>query len=259
MKKKGNYLLFYLFILTSLLPLQAIPSFYIPDQIVESGVFINTDVKVSDFTDIVGIQFSIEWDSTVLRFNGLQDFALDIEEDENFGTTNTSIGALGFYWFDQSTTGVTLDDSTTLFSIQFEVIGSSNDSTLIGFGNFPTTIEVLGASLDTIPADFFHGKILVDPISSLEFEQLNEIINIKNNIPNPFSESTSIFFTLEQPIEIQILLYNHHGQLSYSEQRIFGTGVHELLLGNHLFPASGTYYLKMKSSKFLVTQKLSFF
>ena len=259
MKKKGIYLLFSLLSLSLHLPLQAMPSFFIPDQTVESGVFINANVKVTGFTDIVGMQFSIAWDSTVLRFIGLQDLALDIDEDANFGTNNASNGALGFFWFDEATIGVSLDDSTTLFSIKFEVVGESNDSTFIDFADFPTSREVLGSNLDTVSAAYQQGKILVDPISSTYSRQIPKWITINPSFPNPFRENTYVIIELDQPIELEILLYNDHGQLIYREQRVLRSGEQSLALEQQLFQSAGIYYLKIQSSTFLVTQKLTFF
>lgn len=258
MKKKGTSFLFYILLLPLLVPLQAQPSFFVPDQVVDPGVFINTDVKVSSFSNIIGVQFSVAWDSTVLRYLGLQDFAMDITEEENFGTNNASGGNIGFFWFDNAVTGVFLNDSTSLFSIKFEVIGDPNDSTFISFTNTPTSIEISDTSLMAIDADFMEGKILVDQMVATQNET-PEWLRIDNAYPNPFSNATQIRLRVNESTEAQIFIYNNHGQLVYKTEKHFNIGAHTLTLDQNIFPAPGTYFFKMQGQDFLVTQKLDFF
>ena len=258
MKKKGTFFLFYILLLPLLVPLQAQPTFFVPNQVVDSGVFINTDVKVSSFSNIIGVQFSVAWDSTVLRFIGLQDFAMDITEEENFGTNNASSGKIGFFWFDNAVAGVSLDDSTGLFSIKFEVIGEANDSTFISFTDTPTEIEISDTSLTAIDADFVEGKILVDQMVSTQ-NKTPEWLRVENAYPNPFSNATQIRLIVNESTETQIFIYNNQGQLVYKTEKHFNVGEHTLTLDKNLFPSAGTYFLKMQGQDFLITQKLDFF
>ena len=258
MKKKGTFFLFYLFVLTIPVSLKAQPSFFVPNQVVDPGQFVNADVKVSSFSDIIGIQFSVDWDSTVLRYLGLQDFAMDITEEANFGTNNAGSGTIGFFWFDEAVTGVSLDDSTSLFSIKFEVVGNYNDSTFISFSDSPTQIEIVDTSLVAIEANFIEGKILIDQMVSAN-EKIPDWISLGNAFPNPFSDHTRINLKVDKSIDTQIQIYNNHGQLVFKTSKHFQSGENTLLLEKNLFPAKGTYYLKMQSQDFLITQKLDFF
>jgi hypothetical protein len=258
MKKKGTFLLFCFFLLPFLAPIKAQPSFFVPNQVVDPGVFVNADIKVSSFSDIIGTQFSVAWDSTVLQFIGLQDFAMDITEQDNFGTNNASSGVIGFFWFDEAVSGVSLDDSTTLFSIKFEVTGNPSDSTFISFTDQPTQIEISDTSLQAIEANFIEGKILIDQMVSAQ-NTIPEWMNVENAFPNPFSNFTQIPFRIDRSIDTQIFIYNNQGQLVFKSQQHFTQGNHTLKLDKQIFPATGTYFIKMLSKDFIITQKLDFF
>ena len=255
MKKKGTFLLFCFYLLPFLAPLKAQPSFFVPDQVVDPGVFVNADVKVSSFSDIIGIQFSVAWDTTVLRYIGLQNFAMDITELDNFGTNNASNGAIGFYWFDNAVAGVSLDDSTNLFSIKFEAIGTYNDSTFISFTDFPTEIEISDTSLSAINANFIEGKILIDQMVATQ-NNVPDWVRVENAYPNPFNEFTQIHLRVDKSIDTQLFIYNNQGQLVFNTKQHLTTGNHTFTLERNNFPGPGTYFLKMLSRDFLITQKL---
>ena len=84
----------------------------------QNSVF-NVPVKVLNFQNIIGSQFSLNWDTTKLSFvsiNLLSFNPLGLN-NSNFGTTNTANGILSFSWNDANLQGVSLMDSAQLLSI----------------------------------------------------------------------------------------------------------------------------------------------
>lgn len=118
-------------------------SINIPDANVNEGEQFCMDFTVSDFEDIVSMQYTIGWDQNVLSFESATGFNLP------------GLGGLGqniFYdsstetllltWNDPPTTGVTVPDGTGFMQVCFDVTGTCGQSTSIELLSVPTPVEV---------------------------------------------------------------------------------------------------------------------
>ena len=129
-------------------------SFLISDPDPTQGEIIDAHVVVDNFTDLVGFQFSVNWDETDLDYQGvtptpdLLGFFIS-----NFGTTQTSQGVLVTSWSDPTLTGQSLAAGDTLFTISFEVLASTGTSTLLEFSSSPLAIEFTNSSFMVIPVE----------------------------------------------------------------------------------------------------------
>lgn len=259
MKKTGTlFLAFGLFLLSVQLTRAQTPSFLAPNATIDHGTTttFSAEIKTVNFNLLTGLQFTISWDSTVLRFTGLDDFALDFNEEANFGTTKTSSGILTFLWYDPTVMGVSLADSTVLFSIQFEIIGDVNTSSAIRFGDTPTKREVVDANADVISANYEDGMLMIIGTTGTGFTSNPDQVKVNGVFPNPFTSSTRIEFELEKATMTYLKIFDAQGKMIHFEQRYFDSGNHSLNLGPQHFPGKGTYIYQMSSPEFVVTQKL---
>ena len=88
----------------------------------------SVDVTVSGFTNLLGVQFSINFDSLVLAYGNATNFsgtlpglsASAVSGPNGVGVKN---GQITFSWFDQQGTGKSVPDGTRLFTIVFNAIG----------------------------------------------------------------------------------------------------------------------------------------
>ena len=106
---------------------------------VSVGQTITVPVLVKGFQNIIGIQFATLWDSTVLKYQSVQNFNLPNVVLINFGLLDTSAGRIRFNWYDGQ---VTKTDGDYLFKIKLKVIGAVNSSTSIEFGSILPTFPV---------------------------------------------------------------------------------------------------------------------
>ena len=125
------------------------------------GETVCMGVSINDFTDIVSMQFSINWDPDVLMYEGVQNFNL-----QDFSAANVAgpegpgnmPGQASVLWFDQNVTGVTVDDGTVIFEICFTVVGDCDETTNIDFTSDPLDIEVSNdtevVTVSTVSGDF---------------------------------------------------------------------------------------------------------
>ena len=95
-------------------------SFQPKDTIIDIDSTICLKVIVKNFVDIVSIRYSLNWDSTILRYNNVQNFGLTGIPNINFSRTNR--GALSFSWQNLAGTGITLEDGSRLYEICFTAL-----------------------------------------------------------------------------------------------------------------------------------------
>ena len=143
--KKLYLLLIALFGLHSLLWSQ--PTFTIDDTSADPGGTVSVNFKVKDFANIVGMQFSVNWDPTVLSYNSIANFSNTLRDfdQSSFNTDQKfiNVGQMVCQWFDMSAEPNTAPDGTILFTIDFDVVGAGGSSTTITIADEPRKIEVI--------------------------------------------------------------------------------------------------------------------
>ncbi len=103
---------------------------------------ITVDVVVTGFTDIALSQYSINWNQSLLSFQGLSNFNLPDLNASSFGTSQTASGIITTSWFAPANPGTsTVPDGTVIYTITFEVIASMGATTDIMFTGTPSMIE----------------------------------------------------------------------------------------------------------------------
>jgi hypothetical protein len=138
-------------------------SLIMPDLSGANGTQITVPVKVKDFVDIVSIQGTIQFDQTIVSYVSIQDFGLPtMTLGGNFGISQASSGILTFTWFDGTLAGVTLADSAVIFSVTFNIIGSSGQMSTLNFTDTPTLVEIVNNSFVTETVLRVNGSVTVD-------------------------------------------------------------------------------------------------
>jgi len=79
---------------------------------------ITIPVKVNNFTDVAGIQFSLNWDPSILRYKGAKMMNLGGEVEQ--ATVNS--GTLKYVWSNETGTNESMPSNSTIFEAEFEVM-----------------------------------------------------------------------------------------------------------------------------------------
>ncbi|MCB0629674.1 MAG: cohesin domain-containing protein [Saprospiraceae bacterium] len=137
------------------------PELYLEDGTVDPGEEICIPIRGRFFTDIVTIQFSVEFDQEILDFVSIGNFGIASMSNANFDLSQTGNGILTFSWADtrdcQSTNGgnpsFTIDNDEVLFEICFKVKPASSYGNIaeinITGDPVPIVIERIGSSSPT--------------------------------------------------------------------------------------------------------------
>ncbi len=112
---------------------------------------VDVPVKVTAFRNLLSMQGSINWNASDLKFEGINGYgptAMGLS-DGNFGAGQLSAGRLTFSWNDPNGKGLTLPDSTTVFTMRFTSIGTSVRTVPITLTGSPAPLEFIDTRLTT--------------------------------------------------------------------------------------------------------------
>jgi len=215
------------------------------------------DIKAVNFNEILGCQFSVNWDSLILDYQGVTNIneAFAGAPTPPFGETHADTGYLGFQWIDFTLQGISLGDTAILFSINFKTLEEQSSEHTVEFGDFPTEREIANTNEEAIDAEYISGQITIDGVSDLLEQNASKYVRISSN-PNPFRGNTNITIDCMQSTEARISIFSPNGQLRYRDDVNWQPGLHSLTLPESLFGQSGTYLLKIQGTDFISTYKL---
>lgn len=99
-------------------------------------------ITAKGFKEVVSMQYTLQWDPSVLKFKTLRNFGLPGLSNQNYGTQLTDKGKLTHAWFDMNVKGITLSDNTPLYEVCFVAVGAPGAKSTIQFVEDPTIFEV---------------------------------------------------------------------------------------------------------------------
>ncbi len=177
------------------------PELVLPTSSVNVGESFCVDVRVNRFTDIIQLQFSLVWDTSVLELEGVANFGLPEFDLSNIDQSAVNTGRVGVDWrsgFCRAPEPVALPDGALLFQLCFRAVGSSGDRTAIRLDETPTPFNVVQATtcptnigltvepglivlgfrpIEIIPSNEFGkpGEQICVDFSALGFEELSKL------------------------------------------------------------------------------------
>ncbi len=245
-----------LFFSTGQIIAQIIPvEISLPAVAAQNGDTLNLPIRVKNFKKVTSTQFSLHWNPDVLDFIKSNQYALNIKEVDHFNFLNVTKGELIFAWYDGTTKGVNLPDSSVLFNIKYFYKGEKDVKTAITFDSIPLLLEVTVAGKDInyvyvagVDYVFKQGTINVPTVATTEIEK-NDGFIATTPYPNPFSESTKIKIIVpdEEASELVIDIFNDLGQQINQIKENYNIGTHFVTLERNQFPTAGLYFYRLKT------------
>lgn len=152
-----------------------------------TGSQVIVPVRVRNFSDLIGMQGTVEWNTSIATYDTVFQYGLPSMNVSNFGTALTPSGRLTFSWDDPTLQGVSVPDSTIVFGIRFDVIGSAGTQTPIQFIDSPTFIEFTDNNLQTVPFDTIPGEIEVPLVGLITGTLPSTVFCVGDSVQVPFS------------------------------------------------------------------------
>ncbi len=132
---------------------------------VVQGQQLCLNVSAEDFTNILGLQFSINYNPALLQLTSVSNFGLPgLSASGNFalpipgGAGTTSQGRLTLLWTAPNNTPVSRPNGTVVFTLCFNVL-SNAENTQVVFSNSPSVIEVINGQMQSIPFNGIPGSV----------------------------------------------------------------------------------------------------
>jgi uncharacterized repeat protein (TIGR01451 family) len=156
------------FALLSLLLVGSVPAVFaqnpveinVCDNTYISGDQLRVPVTVAGFTDILSVQFSVDYGADQLQLVGIvfpDSTLLPGISQNSFGTTTP--GKVAFSWFDPTSNLVSLPDATVLFELVFLQIGPGPYA--LTLADDPTPVEVYGVNQTLLPVEGCQGQVVL--------------------------------------------------------------------------------------------------
>jgi hypothetical protein len=99
-------------------------------------------IRVKDFTDVTTTQFTLQWPASVFEFSSVTNYGLPNLDPTHFNIALAATGKLTFSWDDVTTQGLSLNDDTVIFKINFQVRGPIPAGAILELSPSPTPTEV---------------------------------------------------------------------------------------------------------------------
>ena len=134
----------------------------------QPGEEVCVNIRVNDFTDVVSMQFGMQWDTTLLEFSQVKNFNLFGLGFSDFSFGNIINGFLGLSWFDISLQGQDVPSGDSLFQVCFDLKGPMGTIVDITFAqtSIVTEFSKIDSQANTyvyVPV-LYSGQIAIDTI-----------------------------------------------------------------------------------------------
>lgn len=145
---------------------------------ISSKKHLDLALKANDFNNIIGLQFTLEWDPGAIRIVGLKDDHLSFDTNLNM----IEQGKMSIVWSSDKKNGLTLDGEDILSSFEFETISKADPRLSINSAITPalaynsdlTSFRISSTSLNN---DLHHTQISLYP------NPAHEVLRIKGDLP----------------------------------------------------------------------------
>ncbi|MBL7796220.1 MAG: PKD domain-containing protein [Saprospiraceae bacterium] len=230
----------------------------VPNQPIRKGGSVTADFQAINFDNLSSFQTGLVFDSEKIRFEYIEVLYADLPLDAsgNFGLYNVTAGELRILW--AITAGKTLGASTPVFRIHFTALADAgNLEDVLALDN--AVLQSIAYDADLVPrelllafADFDTTNQAGEPLAD---QQSN--VQLLQNRPNPFSESTLIGFILPNSCDIQLRILDLQGRELMSKQKTYSAGYHEELVKLSDLRATGVLYYQLRTPYGTLTRKMT--
>ncbi|MDX1941930.1 MAG: SdrD B-like domain-containing protein [Saprospiraceae bacterium] len=217
-------------------------AFYVEDRDIRAGETYKVDFA-ADLSTIQGYQWTLDFDQQHLEFI---DIEYGLAQAENFGLHAVTQGHITSSWHEVKQINSTDDSQIRMFSLVFVARANGKLSNLIKISSRYTSAEAYDTQYEKkdVAIDFGNGKIH------------NPVFELYQNIPNPFSYSTSIGFYLPESTKVSLNIYDAGGRLLKTIEGDFIKGYHQVSIDRAALSGSGVLYYTLESLKYTATRKM---
>ena len=208
------------------------------DREVYEGDIVNIAVSSKDFIDLNAFQFTLNYSG--LEYLGTQNGSIEFSK-ENIAEFE---GALTAVWTNVNA----ITSSEDLFTLQFRAIRDVRLSDVLEMTSKRTDTRAYNSALEKFETTLVFSTE-EGSISSSAFE-------LMQNNPNPFQNTTTIGFILEESASTTLTIFDVTGKALVEKKLNGSKGYNEITLSNTDIGSSGILYYQLESGQNLATRKM---
>ena len=222
----------------------------IQDQKFEAGDRVEVPITSINFEQVLGYQFTLEFDTKKLDFDSCKQGILSETAGQLFGETFINEGILTTNW--SHINPIDLETDEPLFTLNFIAKEDGLLSELIQFNQNYTTKEAYQHK-----EDFLDIELTFLDLETAQPDSESDGFFVLQNTPNPFSkEGTTIKFNLPKEQEVTLEIRSLNGQLLYQESKPYSKGISAIKVPAYIFPGKGIYLYQLSTGNKKVTSKM---
>ncbi|MBI5916524.1 MAG: HYR domain-containing protein [Bacteroidetes bacterium] len=212
---------------------------------VKAGEAVTVDFS-ANLADMLGYQFTLNFDKSALRFEKLA--PAGSTSLENFGLSLLDEGVVTASWYQLAAAAEATDE--VQFSLTFTAVKDGSLSEFLNINSRYTTSEG------------YESDGTVRPVS-LEFSTPGGSVAAANtfelfqNVPNPFNDATVIGFQLPEASSATLTVFDLSGRVVKSVSGDFSKGYHEVSLERSALPTQGIFYYRLETPGNTATRKMT--
>ncbi len=226
----------------------------------EQGQVVDIPINIVGFKDILSMQFSLNWDTTVIKFQEVHSYTEELPQfgADGVGIGSASSGNLIVVWFDNSISGISVTDSSSILTVQFEVIGSVGENSSIIFSDTPALIEIVDVNATVIEPDLVNGEIEIPAAlsTSTHILQAQNGMRLFQNHPNPFNKNTTIKTSFNTPEWVTFTITDALGKSILKKRFRSNYGTNDIRISKDQLPNSGIYNYTIQSESYQLTKQM---
>ncbi|MEM6320628.1 MAG: T9SS type A sorting domain-containing protein [Bacteroidota bacterium] len=216
--------------------------FQLAEQVKTVGETITVPFRASNFKDIQGYQFTLNFDGNAMAFEQIK-----IGPDagfENFNLSMVQRGIITTSWNEATATDKAKDE--VLFSLVFKAKSNLQLSEVLTLSSDITKAEAYTATDDLLNVD-------------LGFVTNNAVENglqLFQNVPNPFTGETVIGFELPTASATTLTILDMSGKVVKTIEGNYPKGFHQITLDGQTFQEQGIFYYQLATDNSVATKKM---
>jgi hypothetical protein len=134
----------------------------LPTVSARTGGQVCLPMQVEDFENLIGLQYSLRWDTTQIAFLSVGNFQLPGLTESSFGLRFADRGVIATSWIDGRLSGVSLPDGTAIYELCYEVLAPSGTEVVVQIANRPVSFEVIDTRDQLLRLRYANGRIRVE-------------------------------------------------------------------------------------------------
>ena len=202
----------------------------------KAGDIVEVPIYMPDFDAANGLQLAVLVDRGVLKFQEVKSGVFKEGYHEKDGYINL---------LTYETNGLKVSKGEAITVLAFKAL---KDGSL--------------SSAMTQSAMDFEGVLVDSKGESFELQfniiqNTGNVMDVRQNIPNPFNDHTLVFFELGSDLPVEFSLYDQSGKLLFHDYKPYAKGKHQLYLDDTQFKgATGVMFLHVETAEVSEIKKL---